>query len=256
MTADSTPITTLIFDIDDTIYDVGTGFSEHRVGPIVHKYMVDYLKVPTLEQAKAIRDEYFVRYHSTSKALLVAQQEGRFPADAPIFEASHLANYWVENLDYTMLGPPKTELYNKLKECPLTLVAFSNGPRAYCKRVLETLGLFDLFGEERLYAVDDVLPYCKPEAEAFEKIFSKIGHPSPESCVMFEDSMKNIHQAKKLGIKTVLLTGKSEEGRLLLGDKPEVSDEAVDCSLALIEDLPKVLPGLWQSPAVLDPQPL
>eukprot|EP00934_Nitzschia_sp_Nitz4_P009299 Nitzschia sp. Nitz4//scaffold88_size82704//65480//66262//NITZ4_005305-RA/size82704-processed-gene-0.73-mRNA-1//-1//CDS//3329559533//9289//frame0 len=249
-------VSTLIFDVDDTLYDVSTGFSEHRNGPLVHQYMVDHLKVPSLEEAKTIRDEYFLRYHSTSKALLVAQQEGRFSNDAPVFEASHLANYWANNLDYSLLGPPKTELYNKLKECPLTLVAFSNGPRAYCKRVLETLGLFDLFGEERLYAVDDVLPYCKPEAEAFEKIFSSIGHPLPESCVMFEDSMKNIRQAKKLGMKTVLLTGKSEEGRLLPGDKPEVSDAAVDCSLGLIEDLPKVLPGLWATPPIFDPQPL
>lgn len=249
-------ISTLIFDVDDTLYDVGTGFSEHRSGPNVHQYMVDRLKLPSLEEAKALREEYFVKYHSTAKALTEAQKDGRLPADAPTFDTADLANYWAENLDYSLLGPPKTKLYEKLKECPLTLVAFSNGPRAYVKRVLKELGLFDLFGEERLYAVDDVLPHCKPEAAAFERIFQNIGSPAPESCVMFEDSMKNIRQAKKLGMNTVLLTGKSEDGRILPGDKPEKTDQAVDCSLATIEELPDILPGLWGTPAVFDPQPL
>jgi putative hydrolase of the HAD superfamily len=141
-----------------------------------------------------------------------------------------------------------------LKNCPLTLVAFSNGPRKYVKRVLEALGLFDLFGEERLYAVDDVLPYCKPEKEAFDTIFAKIGNPPPEHCVMIEDSMKNIRKAKELGMKTVLITGRSESGRILPEDAPEVTDPAVDCSIATIEELASALPGLWQTPAIFQPR--
>lgn len=246
-------VTTLIFDVDDTLYDVGTGFTAHRNGEIVQQYMVDHLKFDSLAHAKAIRDEYFERYHATAKALTVAQQEGRFPEGAPTFDTKHLDEYWATNLDYSKLGAPKKELKEKLQTCPLILVAFSNGPRAYVKRVLETLGLFELFGEERLYAVDDVLPHCKPEAAAFETIFKSIGHPSPESCIMVEDSMKNIRQAKNLGMKTVLITGKSEEGRILPGDRPEANDPSVDLSLATIEEFPNALPGLWETPAIFDP---
>ena len=39
-------ITTLIFDVDDTLYDVGTGFTAHRNGEIVQKFMVDELNFP------------------------------------------------------------------------------------------------------------------------------------------------------------------------------------------------------------------
>jgi putative hydrolase of the HAD superfamily len=257
MTNNATKITTLIFDVDDTLYDVGTGFTAHRNGEIVQQYMVDHLKFSSLSHAKAIRDEYFEQHHATAKALTVAQQEGRFPPEAPTFDTKHLAEYWATHLDYSKLGPPKTELKKQLEACPssLTLVAFSNGPRAYVKKVLEALGLFELFGEERLFAVDDVLPHCKPEAAAFEKIFENIGHPSPESCIMVEDSMKNIRQAKKLGMKTVLITGKSEEGRILPGDRPEATDPSVDVSLATIEEFARALPGLWETPAVFDPRP-
>lgn len=159
-------------------------------------------------------------------------------------------------MNYGLLGAKKTELLEQLSKIPpqLTLVAFSNGPRAYVKRVLETLGLLDLFGEERLYAVDDVLPHCKPEKEAFETIFRNIGNPSPETCVMVEDSMKNIRAAKALGMKTVLITGKSESGRILPEDKPETTDPAVDCSMETIEEFYRILPGLWETPGVFEPK--
>jgi putative hydrolase of the HAD superfamily len=185
----------------------------------------------------------------------VAQQEGRFPPNAPTFDTAHLAEYWATHLDYSKLGGPKTEFKKKLQSLSptISLIAFSNGPRAYVKQVLKALDLWDIFGEENLYAVDDVLPYCKPEAAAFEVIFKNIGNPSPESCIMVEDSMKNIYQAKKLGLKTVLITGKSEDGRILPSDRPQADHPAVDCSMETIEELPSVLPGLWESPPVFNP---
>ena len=261
MTKDSSKITTLIFDVDDTLYDVGTGFTEHRNGDAVQKYMVDHLKFPSMLEAKQLRDKYFKKYHATAKALTVAQQNGDFPKDAPMFDTAHLANYWANNLNYDLLGPPKTELYNKLKACPLTLIAFSNGPRAYVKRVLLALGLFDLFGEERLYAVDDVLPYCKPEREAFEKIFADLSSRNggtapvkPENCIMVEDSMKNIRRAKELGMKTVLISGKSELGRILPEDAPERNDPSVDCAMETIEEFSTILAGLWETPTIFEPR--
>jgi len=253
-TTTSTAVTTIIFDVDDTLYDVGTGFTAHRNGEIIHQYMVDHLKFASLQEAKQVRDEYFETYHATAKALTVAQAEGKVPAGAPTFDTAHLAEYWATHLNYDLLGPPKLELYEQLKQCPCTLVAFSNGPRIYVKAVLKHLGLWDLFGDEGLYAVDDVLPYCKPEKEAFEKIFQHIGHPPPESCIMVEDSMKNIRRAKELGMKTVLITGKGELGRILPGDKPEANDPAVDCSMETIEEFAQLLPGLFRNPPVFEPK--
>jgi putative hydrolase of the HAD superfamily len=242
------PITTIIFDVDDTLYDVSTGFTSHRNGEVIWRYMVEHLKFPNEREARNVRDRYFNEYHSTAKALTVAQQEGKLPDGAPTFDTAHMANYWVNNLDYSKLGGPKQELHDALEACPLKLVAFSNGPRGYVERVLQELGLWDIF-EGRLYAVDDVLPYCKPEREAFELIFDQLGVSSPEECVMVEDSMKNIRQAKAVGMKTVLITGREESGRILPEDKPEVSDPAVDCSMATIEEFRSKLSGLWETPA-------
>jgi putative hydrolase of the HAD superfamily len=249
----TTTTTTVIFDVDDTLYDVSTGFTAHRNGEVIWKYMVDHLGFENEQHAKTVRDRYFAKYHSTAKALTVAQQEGKFPGGAPPFNTAHLAQYWADHLDYSKLGGKKKALRDALASCPLRLVAFSNGPRIYVQRVLESLGLWDLFGEERLFAVDDVLPYCKPEAEAFGIIFEKLGIERPEDCIMVEDSMKNIRQAKKLGMKTVLITGSKEDGRILPQDKPEATDPAVDCSMATIEEFQTKLPGLWKDPPTFEP---
>lgn len=276
--SDGQRITTLIFDVDDTLYDIGTGFTAHRNGEAAELFMVEKLGFPDRASAKKIRNEYFEKYHSTAKALIVAEQEGKFPeplagseTNSPRFDPKDLAQYWADNLNFALLGRPKTELLHDLKACPLNLVAFSNGPRKYVSRVLQTLGLYDLFGEERLYAVDDVLPYCKPEAEAFQVVFNDLSVRA-EECVIVEDSMKNIRRSKDLGLKTVLIAGKGRRKTSKLaavtssetledssgadaseltkhGDLPIENDPDVDVCIEVVEELRTALPGLWEKPA-------
>mmetsp|Transcript_27874 Transcript_27874/g.67522 ORF Transcript_27874/g.67522 Transcript_27874/m.67522 type:complete len:259 (+) Transcript_27874:164-940(+) len=246
-------ITTIIFDVDDTLYDVSSGFTEHRNGEVIWKYMVEHLGFANKDEAKAVRDSYFRRYHSTAKALTEAQKDGKFPNGAPAFNTQHMSQYWADNLDHSKLGGPKHDVRAFLESCPLRMVAFSNGPRAYVSKALQSLGLWEIFGNERLFCVDDVLPYCKPEKEAFQIVFDKLGMESPEECIMVEDSMKNIREAKALGMKTVLITGKKEDGRILPEDRPEGNDPAVDCSMATIEEFQNRLPGLWSDPPVFEP---
>jgi len=50
----------------------------------------------------------------------------------------------------------------------------------------------------------DVLPFAKPQAESFQQVMDAVG-ASPETSVMFEDSMKNVKACHALGIRTVLL---------------------------------------------------
>jgi putative hydrolase of the HAD superfamily len=248
------PITTIIFDVDDTLYDVGTGFTAHRNGEGAQGFMVKNLNFPTMEAAKVVRDEYFEKYHSTAKALEMAEKDGRLPAcnrkeslnNGKIFHAKDLAEYWATNLDFSILNGPYEELRDTMSSIPLNTIGFSNGPRKYVIRVLRELGLWELFGEDKLFAVDDVLPFCKPEKEAFDVIFSKL-NIRPENCIMVEDSMKNTRMAKKLGMKTILVLGKGRKSDKLdstslskaalaaeatkPGDAPVENDPSVDVSI-------------------------
>jgi putative hydrolase of the HAD superfamily len=257
-------ITTIIFDVDDTLYDVATGFTKSRTGDVVFDFMVEKLGFVDPMSARTVWVDYFRRYHSTAKALLVAQREGQFPPNAPQFDPLDLADYWVDHLDYGLLGGVKPNVMQDLAEllsAGLQLVAFSNGPRQYVKKVLTELGLWNtVFTETTLFAVDDVLPHCKPEAEAFQVLFDRLGVTDPSTqCVMVEDSMKNIRQAKRLGMKTVLVYGSNyddHEHKKSLGDgennkdddRPNADDPTVNVAIARIEDFRQQVPGLWKTP--------
>ena len=99
-------ITTLIFDVDDTLYDVGTGFTAHRNGYGAQQFMVEKLYFPSHQAAKVVRDKYFEKYHATAKALQVAESEGAFPpvpddivdAKEPRFDPADLAEFWATNV--------------------------------------------------------------------------------------------------------------------------------------------------------------
>ena len=295
-TATATKIRAIVFDVDDCLYDVASGFTAHRNGEIIWRYMVEKHGFPSAEEARAVRDEYFARYHSTAKALTIAQSEGRFPVDDPRgsvpFDPKDMSRYWVDHLEYDKLWKnpryetvddsveAKRDFAAALDNCPAKLIAFSNGPRAYVMKVLDTLGYLHLFSSSSsssdggdtkdgafLWGVDDVLPHCKPEPEAFRKIFDALeerkdgdgdgdggdGPIRPEDCVMVEDSMKNLRAAKALGMKTVLVTGSREEGRILAEDAPSADEPYIDAAVTVAEELPAVLPGLWRDPPVFEP---
>ncbi len=266
---DASKITTLIFDVDDTLYDVGTGFTAHRNGKGATDFMVAKLNFPNAVVAQKLRDEYFERYHSTAKALAVAEEEGRLPP-APEgwpegkkrFDAGDLSEWWAEHLDFSMLGKPDEELVEMLSSCPLKMIAFSNGPRKYVLRVLREMGLSDVFPDDMVFAVNDVLPHCKPEKEAFQKVFDKVGVTDASECMMVEDSMKNTRAAKDLGMATLLIAGIGKLSKdpnsgskdlteaaeaTKPGDAPDVTDPAVDVCIETVKEMKAALPSLWES---------
>ena len=65
--AEEVAVTTLIFDVDDTLYPVSSGFSDHRNGAVVQDFMVDELGFADRASARAFRDEVFREHHSTLK---------------------------------------------------------------------------------------------------------------------------------------------------------------------------------------------
>ena len=262
---DMSTVTTLVFDVDDTLYDVASGFTAHRNGDAVHQFMIERLRFPSVEAAAAVRDEYFEKYHSTVKALTIAEAEGVLP-EGVHFEATQLAEWWAMRLDFARYLVPNVKLIDSLRRSPLRLVAFTNAPKRYAIAVLEALQLREFFPDERLFGVEDVMaltpPCCKPEPAAFSHVLAASGCTAAEA-VMIEDSMKNVRAAKAIGMRTVLVRGlasgdsasKAASEATKPGDAPNEADAAVDAAVAEVSELEVVLPGLWQTPAVFAVSP-
>lgn len=251
-------IKAVLFDVDDTLYDISTGFTANRNGETIQDFMVKKLGFPDRASAKELRDGYFSKYHSSMKALAMAQQDGKLIYGSS-FKTEDLNDWFADHCDFSLLRQDAeiikslTDLKETGKNSGLQIIAFSNGPRKYVLKVLDVLGLSNVFPHNAVYAIDDTLPYCKPEKEAFQNILSKISDNgeaiSFNECVMVEDSMKNIQAAKKLGMKTVLITGSSINAHHDI-DRPNVSDPSVDLALQSTREMKSMIPGLWCDPSL------
>lgn len=240
-------VDTLIFDVDDTLYPVSSGFSDHR-NELVPKFMVENLGFESLEAAWELRQEYFKKYHSSNKGLLVADSDGRLPAGKH-FSKDALDTYWADNCQFERYLPPNQSLLKILEELStktnLKLVLFSNSPRKYILKCCDAMQIRQFFADDRIFSLDEVLPSCKPEAAAFKKVLDAVGSTAERS-VMFEDSMKNVRATKALGMWTVLINEGLQGGEAaLLADTADASDPAVDVVIREIAEVREKLPCLW-----------
>ena len=89
--------------------------------------------------------------------------------------------------------------------------------------------------------------HCKPETEAFETVLKFRGDDDDgvrfEKTVFFEDSVKNLAAAKRLGMTTVLIRSATakEEGHRDDGFVPDHVIDAVD-----VPEIRRILPGLFE----------
>jgi len=239
----------LMFDIDDTLYTVSSGFSDHRNAEVTVKFLVEEVGFASYDGAKLLRDEYFQRYHSTLKGLAIASREGKLPRP---FNELELGEYWSQHCDFEKYLKPDPLVIEALRtlrdDAGLTLVAFTNSPVKYALRCLDFLGLRGIFADKNVFGIEDVLPASKPEQIAFEKVLNAAGLRADRT-VMFEDSMKNIKACKAMGMHTVLVSeragGAAGGEAALLDDLPSPDDPAVDVVVRRISQMRMALPSLW-----------
>ena len=188
----------------------------------------------------------------------------------PRFDPDDLLSWWASNLDFSLLGGPDRNLIdamNSFRLSGLLLVAFSNSPRKYVLRVLREIGMEEFFPPSLIFGVDDILPLCKPESAAFERVLESAGISDPRECVMVEDSMKNIRAAKAMGMRTVLVAGRGRLGGVddddatasrraeaaeatKPGDAPERNDPSVNVVVEVCSDMAAAITGLLLTPTV------
>jgi hypothetical protein len=96
------------------------------------KFMCAKLNFPDAATAKALRDKYFVKCHSTVKALTVAEENGDLPSPPEgwpegkkYFDPNDLSEWWAEHLNFGLLGGKDEDLVEIMESCPLNMVAVS-----------------------------------------------------------------------------------------------------------------------------------
>lgn len=180
-----------VFDLDDTLHDASA-----HIFPVMNqsmtRYIMNHLELSE-EDAHALRRYYWRVYGATLKGLVrhhsikpghFLQQTHDFPELAQMVVQRKRLRHWLQRLAGRK-------------------VVFTNAPRQYAERVLDLLGIADLF--ETLFSVESSQYHPKPSARGFAQMLHHIKAKASD-CVMLEDSLPALMTAKRMGMKTIWIS--------------------------------------------------
>jgi len=177
-----------IFDLDNTLHD-----ATPHIFPHINRSMTAYLQQHLqLDEAaaNALRLHYWQRYGATLSGLM------RHHGTDPEHFLWHTHQF--PELSRMVLRVPR--LRHVLKALPGKKVVFSNAPQHYVHAVLKLLRVDDLFDD--VMAVEHTRYRPKPDNFGFIRLLRRHRIRAAQ-CVMIEDSLENLHAAKRLGMRTV-----------------------------------------------------
>ena len=186
--ADLRAVRSWIFDLDDTLYPPETEFMG-LIQQRINAYMVRTVGLPAVE-AMVVQKGY-LRDYGTSLAGLMAH----YQIDPRDFLAE------VHDVPLDLLSPDPG-LRAGLERLKGPRIVFTNGATVHAHRVLDKLGIDDLF--DGVFALEDADLIPKPDPRTFARMTDRFG-VDPASAAFFEDTPRNLKPAKAIGMTTVLV---------------------------------------------------
>jgi putative hydrolase of the HAD superfamily len=179
----------IIFDLDNTLYPPERELFS-LIDVRINRYMREVVGIPAGE-VDGLRRRYWSEYGVTLQGLI-----RHFGVDAEDYLE------YVHDVDVAGRLTRDPELRLALESLPQRKAVFTNGSHGHARRVLDTLGLTDLFEEIFDIRVASYRP--KPFPDPYHKVLECLALPASR-CVMVEDSLDNLRTAKELGMGTILV---------------------------------------------------
>ncbi len=183
-------VTTLLIDLDDTVYPPSSGIWG-LIGDRIDLFIHDRIKL-SWEKIPNLRRQYFIDYGTTMRGLVV--NYGIDPEDYLKF---------VHDVPIENLLSPDLELGEILAKFTQSKVIFTNSDERHARRVLNALQLESLF--DNIIDIQKVSPYCKPQPDAYQAALNQLGGTSSQECLVIDDSLRNLQTARSLGFHTLLV---------------------------------------------------
>jgi putative hydrolase of the HAD superfamily len=208
------PITTILFDLDNTLYPHSSGVWDAAVARI-ELFMRDRVGLPQ-DQLAALRMDYLARYGTTLRGLY---EEHAINRDEYLD--------FIHDVDIEGLLPANPALVAMLAALPQRKLIFTNASRAHAWRVLAALGVQDAFDD--IISLEDLDYISKPDPSVYPLVYRLAGAQSAGGTLFVDDQARNLDPARALGWGTVLVGGSPN------GEHPHIER---------VEDLPLALPAL------------
>jgi putative hydrolase of the HAD superfamily len=181
-----------LFDLDNTLHDANP-----HIFPFMSRAMCEYVaQAAGLDDAAAkdLRDHYWRRYGATLTGLV--RHHGVDPCD---FLAK--THDFLDRLPQMVVHD--RSLRHMLRKLPGRKIIFSNAPQRYVEAVLDLLGIRQSI--DSIWTIERLRFEPKPHLGAFRRLLRR-ERLDPRRCIMVEDTAANLRTAKRLGMKTVLVT--------------------------------------------------
>lgn len=195
-------VETWIFDLDNTLYPAACNLFaqiDRRMGGFIGELLgLD------AQAARKVQKDFLVSHGTTLRGLM----------DVHGIEPDAFLRH-VHDVDVSPV-PPDPRLAAALEALGGRKLVFTNGSAPYAARVLERLGIADLF--EGVFDIVAAGYQPKPRAEAYARLIERFAI-DPSRAAMVEDMARNLVPAAGLGMTTVWLETPGPWGRIDFRDE-------------------------------------
>jgi putative hydrolase of the HAD superfamily len=214
----------LLLDLDGVCYGKHNNYSLEKVFGQVSQRMTMFiserLKIDMAE-AKKLQTDYFYKYNTSLNGLMIHH-------DIPPEEFLK----FVHTIDLSFMKEDKI-MRSELEKLDMEKFIFTNGSAEHAKNILTHLGVYDLFGGDKIFDIKDAGYVPKPEAKTFDLMVKKFGL-NPKETIYIEDIAKNLSIGYERGCATVWLINDEHFGKME-SDKDYISHKIENLSLFLKE---------------------
>ena len=214
----------LLLDLDGVCYGSHNGYPLEKVFGLVSKRMTLFIQEKLgldEKKAKELQTNYFYKYNTSLNGLMLHHN---------VIGDEFLK--YVHDIDISFMKEDKI-MRNELENLDMEKFIFTNGSAEHAQNILTRLGIYDLFGKEKVFDIKDAGYVPKPEAQTFDLMVKKFGI-NPKETIYIEDIAKNLSIGFERGCTTVWLINDEHFGKID-SDKEYISHKIENLSLFLKE---------------------
>ncbi len=192
MTRETIDVDAILFDLDNTLYEPACGLLE--AGDRVIADFIARRLAMSWQEADRLRVRTWRQYGATARGLEV---EFGVP----------LREFFAGSIERVPIGDyvrPRPGLAAMLARLPQRRFVFTNATTTYAERVLQALGVADLF--ERVFDIEFAGGRPKPESAGYRRVLRELAVPA-QSVALIEDTEANLGPAAELGMVTIKVGG-------------------------------------------------
>ncbi|KAI9188171.1 putative suppressor of disruption of TFIIS [Blastocladiella emersonii ATCC 22665] len=218
------PTAFFYFDIDGTVYSHSRGVLD-EMRDLIETYFARHLNL-SRDEAIRLHKQYYSQYGLSVRGLLKHHSADPVDYDRNVDQALNLPKY-------VHSDPELRAMLQRLRP-DIVRWTFTNAGVHHARRVLDLVGISDVF--HGMTYCDYTRPNfsCKPEPEFYEQAMAESAYARAGVPIYFaDDNLPNLTAAKKRGWTTIWV------------DVERRSHADADFTIADLKELPSILPHLF-----------